>query len=264
MVPLPPSLARAPVARATRAAWLDLVLGSSCAGCGALGPPVCEPCLTVLPEPTPTAPRPTPEGFPRCWSSGEYVGLLAEAVVAHKERGRTAVAPFLGDRLAASVAALLVAGQRVGPRPVVLVPVPSSPGAARARGDDPLARVVRLAARRLRRDGHDVRVHPLLRSRGGVLDQGGLTAARRADNLVGSMHCPSPRLVPVARLTRSGPAPVIVLCDDVVTTGATLVEARRALLSVGAPPVGAAVVAAVPRRVPTRRVGAGRTPRTPV
>ncbi|GGD27835.1 ComF family protein [Nocardioides daphniae] len=238
----------------THAAWLDLVLGSSCAGCSAPGPPVCPACVEALPQPWQTRPRPTPAGFPRCWTSGEYVDLLARAVVAHKERGRTAVAPFLGERLAASVAALICDGLADGPpapaRPTVLVPVPSSPGAARARGDDPLARVVRLAARQLRGQGHDVRVHALLRSRGGVRDQGGLTAAQRAANLVGSMHCPSPGL---ARLARLDPAPLLVLCDDVVTTGATLVEARRALVAVGAGPLGAAVVAAVPRRTPAPR-----------
>lgn len=176
--------------------------------------------------------------------------MLAHTVVAHKERGRTAVAGFLAHRLALAVSAA-VAGRTtavllpppVGTR-VVLVPVPSRPGVVRSRGDDPLGRVVGGAAGRLRRAGADVRVLPLLRSRRGVVDQAGLDAAARRSNLAGSMSCPTPRL---RRLARHGPA-VVVLCDDVVTTGATVCEARRALLAVGVRPHATAVVAAVSRR----------------
>lgn len=239
-----------PSTLAPRAAWLDLVLGSSCAGCGAPGPAVCAGCRDLLPAPVPARPSPTPPGFGTCWASGEYAGVLSHAIVAHKERGRTAVAPFLAQRLALAVAAAVAAGPPSGPRAtppgprVVLVPVPSRPGVVRARGDDPLGRVVRGAATLLRRGGGDVRVLPLLRSRRGVVDQAGLDAAARAANLAGSMTCPSPG---VRRLARGGPA-LVVVCDDVVTTGATVVEARRALLAVGVRPHATAVVAAVRRR----------------
>lgn len=177
--------------------------------------------------------------------------MLAHAVVAHKERGRTAVAGFLADRLALAVSAAVAGRPTATPVPpphgtrVVLVPVPSRPGVVRARGDDPLGRVVGGAARRLWRVGGDVRVLPVLRSHRGVVDQAGLDAAARRDNLAGSMSCPSSRL---RRLARLGPV-VVVLCDDVVTTGATLCEARRALLAVGVRPHASAVVAAVRRRV---------------
>lgn len=252
-----------------RAAWLDLVLGSRCAGCLEPGPAVCDACRAQLPGAREVAPTPTPRGFGRCWASGEYAGVLAHAVVAHKERQRTAVAGFLGERLAVAVAAVarevdravdlrtgagVDAATDVG---LVLVPVPSRPGAVRARGDDPLGRVVRLAARRLLRSGHpDVRVRPLLRSRGGVADQSGLDVAARAANLAWSMHCPSPGL----RRLAAGPPAVLVVCDDVLTTGATLVEARRALRAVGLAPAGSAVVAAVTKRVTCPEGGGRLTP----
>lgn len=224
-----------------RAAWLDLVLGSACAGCGTPGPAVCPSCRASLPAAHETRPTPVPVGFGRCWSSGEYAGVLAAAVVAHKERGRTAVAPFLAQRLAVAVAGAVAGAGAPSPARVVLVPVPSRPGVARARGDDPLVRVVRGAAGELRRWGVDVRMHRMLRSRRGVEDQAGLDAAARAANLAGSMSCPSAQL---RRLAAHGPV-LVVLCDDVVTTGATLVEARRALVAVGVRPLASAVVAAV-------------------
>ncbi|MBE7323466.1 ComF family protein [Nocardioides sp. Y6] len=226
------------------AAWLDLVLGSACAGCGRPGAGVCRACRSGLPSAGEARPSPAPPGLGRCWASGEYEGVLAHAVVAHKERGRTSFAPFLGDRLALAVAAALDGCGAPGGARVVLVPVPSRPGVVRARGDDPLARVVRVAAARLRREGRDVRVQAVLRSRRGVVDQAGLGVAARAANLAGSMTCPSPRL---RRLARLGPV-LVVLCDDVMTTGATLAEAGRALRAVGVRPQASAVVAAVARR----------------
>jgi predicted amidophosphoribosyltransferase len=69
-----------------------------------------------------------------------------------------------------------------------------------------------------------------------VADQSGLGASRRAENLAGSL-----RAVP-SRTSR------VVVVDDLVTTGATLVEATRALGAGGHDVVGAAVLGATARR----------------
>ena len=73
-------------------------------------------------------------------------------------------------------------------RPTVLVPVPSRPAVVRERGHDPMLRITRPAARRLRADGHRVRVRAAARASAvAVLDQAGLDAGQRAANLTGSM-----------------------------------------------------------------------------
>jgi predicted amidophosphoribosyltransferase len=133
---------------------------------------------------------------------------------------------------------------------VVLVPVPSRPGSARRRGHDPTAAITARAAQRLREQGRDAAAAYLLRSRPGVVDQAGLGAAARAANLAGSMHCPARGLRRLAAL-RSGVRTVV--CDDVLTTGATAREAQRALAAVGLEPVAVAAVAATRRRFPAPR-----------
>ena len=94
-------------------------------------------------------------------------------------------------------------------------------------------------------------VAPLLVSRGAA-DQAGLDARGRAANVHGSMHCPSAAL---ARLARRAGCAHLVVCDDVLTTGATAREAQRALEAVGLAPLAIAAVAATRRR---ERAGRGR------
>ncbi|MFV2172424.1 phosphoribosyltransferase family protein [Actinomadura sp. LOL_016] len=120
---------------------------------------------------------------------------------------------------------------------VWVVWVPSGRRALRRRGRDATGEVVRVAVRRLRAEGVAVRAVDALRQRRRVADQAGLTAARRAANLRGAIEVRAP----VAGRR-------VVLVDDVVTTGASLSEAARALRAAGAELVGAATVAMTPRR----------------
>jgi predicted amidophosphoribosyltransferase len=168
------------------------------------------------------------------WSAAAYDGLARSMVVAHKERRILALRRPLAGMLAAGAAAAAARDL-----PLVLVPVPSRPGSARARGHDPTDALTRDAARLLRRQGYDARRVRLLVSRGGVVDQAGLDAAARASNLTGSMFCPTARLRRVV-----GRRVHVVICDDVLTTGATAREAQRAVEAVGLGVAGIATVAA--------------------
>jgi len=223
-----------------RDVFLDLVLGGRCVGCGRPGRALCRACEDGLPEgPHPAWPTPPPAGLAMPWAAAPYAGTVREMVVAHKERRVFALRRPLARLLAGAVRPLASG-------PVILVPVPSRPGTSRARGHDPTYALTRAAGRLLRIEGYAVAAARLLASRGGVADQAGLDAAARASNLAGSMCCPSDG---VRRL--SGRRLRVVVCDDVLTTGATAREAQRALEAAGLEVAGIAAVAATQRRVRT-------------
>ncbi|MDI6911691.1 ComF family protein [Nocardioides sp.] len=229
---------------------LDLLLGGSCVGCARPGRALCEACAAILPDVgRPAWPTPAPAGLVAPWAVAAYAGTVRAMVLAHKERRMLSLGGPLGRLLARSVASGL-AGLDGPDGPVVLVPVPSRPGAVRTRGHDPTWSMTARAAGLARAAGQDVVAMRLLRSRAGVLDQAGLDAGARAANLAGSMHCPAASL---RRLRGRRPRVHLVVCDDVITTGSTAREAQRALESVGLSVVAVAAVAATPRRgSPTR------------
>jgi predicted amidophosphoribosyltransferase len=211
----------------------DLLLGSTCAGCGAAGRTWCRRCeaalLAVLrgARPVPARPTPCPPGLPPVWVAGGYDGVLRTAVLAYKERGRRRLSRPLGRALAAPLRA---ASGRSG---AVAVPVPASAAGRAARGYDHVALLGRAAAA----CGAPPLV-PLLRWCRVPDDQAGLDAADRRRNLDGALVAVSCRGV------------TVVVVDDILTTGSTLAEACRALRAAGAEVVGAAAVAATARRSP--------------
>lgn len=224
-------------------AWADLVLGGACAGCGAPGRIVCRSCLEELPAGARDAwPTPTPPGLVRPTAVGEYAGLLKALVVGLKERRQLAAVPVLAVLLADAVA---LHGAGPGGAPLILVPVPSRPSSVRARGQDSTRAITTAAAGVIRRRGGTAEVVPLLRTRPGLADQAGLDARARAANLAGAFAVDTSRL---RRLARRRTHARVVVCDDVITSGATAREAQRALESVGVRPVGVAAVAATARR----------------
>lgn len=234
-----------------RDSWLDLVLGSACAVCGAAGRVLCPDCTADLPaDARPAWPTPCPPGLALPVATGAYDGALKKLVNAHKERQHFALAGPLGRLLAAATTRVLAdasAGSGAGGHlRVVLVPVPSRPAVVRSRGHDPVLRMTRVAAAVLRRRGADVGVVRVIRS-AAAQDQAGLGVADRAANLDRSMRV---RATAVRRL--HGRPAVLIVTDDVITTGATAREAQRVLEGARLPVAGVAAVAATRRRLPPR------------
>jgi predicted amidophosphoribosyltransferase len=123
-------------------------------------------------------------------------------------------------------------GGRQGVAPVWLVPVPARRAARRARGSDHMRELARLAARQLRHAGVPAHRLDLLAHVAASRDQVGLGRAERRANVTGTLAARGPV-----------PAGLLVVVDDVTTTGATLAEAVRALrASAPGRPVRAAAI----------------------
>ncbi|WP_405853950.1 ComF family protein [Streptomyces sp. NBC_00090] len=207
-----------------------LVLPVACGGCGRPRTALCPECAGELTGAGPRRVRPAPEpsGLPVVHAVAPYADAVRELLLAHKERGALALAGPLGGALAEAVKASAGPATGPAPPPLLLVPVPSSRRSVRARGHDPTRRIALAAAARLRRGGRAARVVPVLRQRRYVADQAGLGARGRLANLSGALE-----IVPGgARLIESGR---VVLVDDLMTTGASLAEAARALADVHLP-----------------------------
>lgn len=177
------------------------------------------------------------------YAAAGYENAVRAVLLAHKERGELGLVGALGKALAGAVRA--GAGHAGVAGPLLLVPVPSARRAVAARGHDPTRRIALAAAGELRRGGTPARVVAVLRQHRAVADQAGLGADLRQANLAGALEVQTggERLLAAGR---------VVLVDDLLTTGASLAEAARAVAAACghacADPRGgqAAVVAASP------------------
>ncbi|WP_007027357.1 ComF family protein, partial [Saccharomonospora iraqiensis] len=82
-------------ARALGRAGLDLLVSTSCAGCGAPGSACCADCAAVLDRPEGPA-----RHAPGAHVLAPYAGVARELVLAYKERGRRDLVRPLGRSLA--------------------------------------------------------------------------------------------------------------------------------------------------------------------
>jgi predicted amidophosphoribosyltransferase len=221
---------------------VDLVLPLGCAGCdGAYAPSgVCAACEPVLSRsPVQVRPTPAPAGLPVCLALGDYEGPLREMIIGYKERGRRHLARPLGDGLAAVVRA---AGRldRDVPGSLVLVPVPATAAAIRARHGDHMRALGRRVAGQLRTYGWRVVVAAPVRARPRA-DSAHLDRIARARSAQQAFLGLPQRLQALREMAERGAR--VVLLDDVMTTGSTL-SALALCLSRGGVAVDAAAVLA--------------------
>ncbi len=207
-------------------------------------------------------------------AAGAYRGELAQALLAFKSHGEGQLADVLAKGLGRALSA--AAGES---KALLLVPVPTSSSAYRKRGFSPVHLLLaRVGSRSTSAAGDSRRpavvdalrkAGPLTRllaapwprspagatamARGGQSGgQKGLGRGARAQRVRGSMRAKT-GLRPAVR-----GRPCIIV-DDVLTTGATLAEAARALRAAGGLVVGAVVLAATRPPVINDLGAAGRS-----
>lgn len=254
------------------------------------GSPLCEACLPQLRSALAKVERVYAlqpldgAAAPEVRAASRYEGIMPRALLALKNAGRTDLLPLLGEGLARSVYELLRAhrielqsgpgssissvGTSAAPVEVLLVPAPSSAQSVRRRGYAPANLLVQEAARQLnQRLPASVRVRAVdvigyaprsrrgsgasLSSRVGASllgasetknEQKSLGAVGRAERMHGALRVMEPALCADR---------VSIICDDVVTTGATASEMVRVLQESGSRVLGVCAVAAVPKKAQT-------------
>ena len=195
---------------------LNLVLPTPCCGCSKLGDVLCLKCRGTLIG----APRKAQRAELIGWAFCDFDDQVSRIMHAFKEGGQTRVAATLASKMTPLLENFnpLVAGY---PN-LKLVSVPSRPSSFIKRGFVP----ARVLAKQISRQSGLGSINALSFQRL-VQDQAGLGLEARKTNLVDSM---------VAKFSLAGSKVLII--DDIVTTGATMLEAGRALKKAGAEVVG--------------------------
>lgn len=226
---------------------------------------------------------------PEVRAASRYVGMMPRALLALKNAGRTDLLPLLGEGLARSVYELLrdhreelqnapgssisSVGTSAAPVEVLLIPAPSSAQSVRRRGYAPANLLVQEAVRQLNqrlpasvrvravdvigyaprnrrgsgaslasRAGSSLLASSLLGASEAKSEQKSLGAVGRAERMHGALRVMEPALCA---------GRVSIICDDVVTTGATASEMVRVLQDAGSRVLGVCAVAAVPKKAQT-------------
>ena len=195
-----------------------MFLPTSCPVCGAQGSAPCAGCAAEL-RPAPALPAPA--GLDSCAALLTYAGAGREMVARLKYRNARASVPFLARGMAAIVRYDVD----------IVTWAPTTPARLRARGFDQARLLARAVAREL-----GVPCRPLLRRRPGPAQTGRDAVARYSGpGFAGGRGIEGRR---------------VLLVDDVVTTGATVAAASRALKEAGATEVHSVAAARTP---PSRR-----------
>lgn len=198
-------------------ALLDLFLPRCCVLCGRGDETICSDCMSKWSRP---ARRCAQVPFPT-FAVHEYDVQAARVIVGAKDHHRRWFIPLIATSIASACEPLLVDR-------VLLVPVPSRPSAIRRRGEDFLLTVAHAVALELRGRGVSADAHPLLTHSRSVVDQSKLTAEQRHRNLDHAFMLTHRFTSRIAR--REVERSRIIVIDDLITTGASITEARRVLL----------------------------------
>jgi predicted amidophosphoribosyltransferase len=204
---------------------VELIFPSRCIGCSQLGISICSICrknwhphiyhrtLNVLGNSYPVT------------SAIEYSPIASRVLLRAKESNQSAADQLLISAIAHSLRHFTKKYGRGN-----LVAIPSRRSASRKRGRDFMQEITKSVA-----TIEQVNTLEILQHQRAVKDQSRLNSHQRASNIAGAFST-SINLSKSAIPGNMGP---LIIVDDLVTTGATLAEAIRALRTTGFTVIGA-------------------------
>ena len=203
----------------------ELIFPSRCIGCSQLGISICSTCrkswhshiyhrtIKVLDTSYPVI------------SAIEYSPIASRVLMRAKEANQEAADQLLVNALSHSLRYFL---KNFGFGD--LVPIPSRRSATRKRGRDFMQEITDSVA-----ENESIKSLQILQHQRAVRDQSQLNSQQRSRNIAGAFSTS----FNLAEVRDSGNIGPLIIVDDLVTTGATLAEAIRALRTAGFPVLGA-------------------------
>ncbi len=203
----------------TIAGLKSLVFPEICIMCNSVYATICRTCNQVWQQPT----RQVIINGLTLRTVVAYDDQVSKVVLQAKEDGNQVAQKLLADTLTRSV---LSWSPQIDLRELVLVPIPSSRQAIRRRGRSFLHPILNQVIRNLSDYGvNEVFWNEMLIHTKKVKDQAALSHVARMANLDGAFRIREPR-----NKNRDLTGRPILLVDDVVTTGATILSAANALI----------------------------------
>ena len=208
---------------------LNLLLPNRCFGCHRSGTVLCERCAS---ERAPADPLDAPEPYALFAYRDPVVKKMIWAL---KYRGGQTVGGQLGARLYDYLTedladATLLGG---GDQNWLVIPIPLTPARARARGYNQATAIARGI---VNRGGKNFRLEENILAR--TRDTGSQTEIRERTKRLANMRKAFAVVNPETVRGKQ-----IIIIDDVITTGGTMIEARRALARAGVKIVISAAIA---------------------
>jgi ComF family protein len=191
--------------------FLDIVFPATCLACGKKPKPICENCIPVFD---------LPRQIDNLHYASELDPELGAILSALKDKNRTALLPMLSGLLRPCLEDVVAKL-----KPDVLVCPPSSKAQYRKRGFNPALEIFRGAS-----PGNLVVTDRVLKFVREPRDQRQLSKSERQLNTQGLFLANTNRVR-------------VLLVDDVITTGATLAAASKALTAAGSEVLGSCVLA---------------------
>ena len=205
------------VKNTTRINIFDLIAPHSCRGCGALGSILCQRCKNDIKR----TQAQTKKGCSCC--IGRRDGILAALIHDYKYNSSRAIGPILAELLNETLP--LVDG------PTIIVPLPTIPRHIRERGFDHTLKIAKKLAK-LR--GKNYQVKQLLVRNKNTVQVGTDRKTRITQAKEAYMIAPN------AKIDKSV---TYILFDDVWTTGASMLSAKKKLQNAGVSKIITSVLA---------------------